>query len=344
MANLAKDLSGMQFGTLSVLGSGPNSSDGRARWYVRCGCGKELLVTSSNLLLGRTKSCGCSKKNNKPHISIAGERFGRLVAIERLGTKSKSVIWRCRCDCGNETSVSLSNLRSGHTTSCGCAKREAQQDVSARVSGIRRSEKTGKFESNTSSKGYILSKGERIYRFRNMRNFLREHPDLFGIAPDEKEIQRAASGLSAAARKGYQYHGWCITYSDPEEGKARPITDSMAKHLSDFQRIGTNAAMMLPESQRGPQNRTSKIWILIDPSGSHVPVVNLLDWCRENYTLFEPPCENIENAAHRVASGFRAIASSMRGVKSRKRPVSSYKGWGLAKVPIKKQEGTKNEL
>lgn len=141
MANLAKDLSGMQFGSLSVLGRGPNSSDGRARWYVRCGCGKELLVTSSNLLLGRTKSCGCSKKNNKPHISIVGERFGRLVAIERLGTKSKSVIWRCRCDCGNETSVSLSNLRSGHTTSCGCAKREAQQDVSARVSGIRRSEK-----------------------------------------------------------------------------------------------------------------------------------------------------------------------------------------------------------
>lgn len=104
---------------------------------------------------------------------------------------------------------------------------------------------------------------------------------------------------------------------------------------------GTAAALSMPEGQRGPQHRESKIWVLIDPSGAHVTVCNLLDWSRENYTLFEPPCDDPEKAAHRVSSGFRAIASSMRGVKSRNRPVSTYKGWSIAKIPIKAKERKK---
>lgn len=38
-------------------------------------------------------------------------------------------------------------------------------------------------------------------------------------------------------------------------------------------------------------------------------------------------------AAMRISSGFRAIASSMRGVSSRKRQVQSYNGWSLAGLP-----------
>lgn len=55
-------------------------------------------------------------------IDITGKRFGQLVAIERIPpeneTRSK---WICKCDCGNVSTVSISNLRNGHTTSCGCA-------------------------------------------------------------------------------------------------------------------------------------------------------------------------------------------------------------------------------
>lgn len=55
-------------------------------------------------------------------VDIAGKRFGRLIALERIppesGTRSK---WICKCDCGNVATVSVSNLRNGHTTSCGCA-------------------------------------------------------------------------------------------------------------------------------------------------------------------------------------------------------------------------------
>jgi hypothetical protein len=55
--------------------------------------------------------------------SIAGLRFGRLVAIEEApGPRN----WRCVCDCGAEAIVRKNNLRSGNTTSCGCWRREAR--------------------------------------------------------------------------------------------------------------------------------------------------------------------------------------------------------------------------
>ena len=54
---------------------------------------------------------------------ISGERFGRLVAIEPTdGRSGSAVVWRCRCDCGNETEVRKGDLVSGNTASCGCGK------------------------------------------------------------------------------------------------------------------------------------------------------------------------------------------------------------------------------
>jgi hypothetical protein len=54
---------------------------------------------------------------------IAGERFGLLTAITRVGAdKHKRSVWRCRCECGGSVDVMIGNLTSGNTTSCGCQK------------------------------------------------------------------------------------------------------------------------------------------------------------------------------------------------------------------------------
>ena len=53
-------------------------------------------------------------------IDISGERFSHLIAICKIESNSKRSMWKCVCDCGNETIVSISNLRNGHTKSCGC--------------------------------------------------------------------------------------------------------------------------------------------------------------------------------------------------------------------------------
>lgn len=52
-------------------------------------------------------------------------RFGRLVA-KSWESKRSGIHWWCSCDCGNETLVSVSNLKRGWTVSCGCYKREVR--------------------------------------------------------------------------------------------------------------------------------------------------------------------------------------------------------------------------
>jgi hypothetical protein len=54
-------------------------------------------------------------------VDRTGQRFGKLVVLERSGTNAlKKVLWKCRCDCGNETDVVAGSLVTGNTTSCGC--------------------------------------------------------------------------------------------------------------------------------------------------------------------------------------------------------------------------------
>lgn len=57
-------------------------------------------------------------------LELSGQRFGRLIVLEESGRRSKFILWLCRCDCGKLSTVYSCNLRSGHTVSCGCVKRE----------------------------------------------------------------------------------------------------------------------------------------------------------------------------------------------------------------------------
>lgn len=52
---------------------------------------------------------------------IAGMRFGKLIAIEYVGKDiHNNALWRCKCDCGNETTTRGGALRRGEVNSCGC--------------------------------------------------------------------------------------------------------------------------------------------------------------------------------------------------------------------------------
>ncbi len=53
-------------------------------------------------------------------IDLTGQRFGKLTVIEKSGTKNGSVLWKCKCDCGNYTEVITALLRNGSVSSCGC--------------------------------------------------------------------------------------------------------------------------------------------------------------------------------------------------------------------------------
>lgn len=60
-----------------------------------------------------------------PRLNLLGSPpFGRLVVIADAGTLRGISRWVCRCKCGNQVTVILGHLRSGHTTSCGCLCKE----------------------------------------------------------------------------------------------------------------------------------------------------------------------------------------------------------------------------
>ena len=60
----------------------------------------------------------------RPVKDITNQRFGRLVVLGKDGHKGKNIVWKCRCDCGNETEANGNNLKKGYTKSCGCLARE----------------------------------------------------------------------------------------------------------------------------------------------------------------------------------------------------------------------------
>ncbi len=67
-------------------------------------------------------------------IDLTGQRFGALTVIHEDKSRSRTA-WFCMCDCGGHTISMTTNLRRGHTTSCGCK-------VSASLSAVAKAYNT----------------------------------------------------------------------------------------------------------------------------------------------------------------------------------------------------------
>lgn len=64
---------------------------------------------------------------------ITGQQFGLLTTIECVGKdKQGNSLWRCRCECGNETVLRGRLLRGGNVYSCGCLKNDSRRCMPVR--------------------------------------------------------------------------------------------------------------------------------------------------------------------------------------------------------------------
>lgn len=121
---------GFKSGKLTVIAEG--QANNGAYWICQCECGKQISVRGSKLR-GKNppKSCGCERtkklieynKNNNIK-DLTNKRFGKLTVLEITEKRNnfKSVIWKCKCDCGKEVFVSSADLCHNNTKSCGCSK------------------------------------------------------------------------------------------------------------------------------------------------------------------------------------------------------------------------------
>jgi len=124
----AKNLTGQRFGRLVAIEPTNERRCTFIVWRCSCDCGREHLVTTNALQQGTIRSCGCLKREhpNAAHLikDISGRRFGRNREIEVIrptDQRSKSsVVWECRCDCGNILMIASNRLTGGDVMFCTC--------------------------------------------------------------------------------------------------------------------------------------------------------------------------------------------------------------------------------
>lgn len=120
------DITGQTFGKLTVIKRVKNNKENRAMWLCQCECGNQKVILGKTLRNGKSQSCGCSQRKQ-----LFNQRFGKLVAIKPTDRRDGvgSIIWECKCDCGNTCFVSARCLVGGNTSSCGCIKSRGEYKI-----------------------------------------------------------------------------------------------------------------------------------------------------------------------------------------------------------------------
>lgn len=69
---------------------------------------------------------------------LTGQRFGKLIILYPTDRRmdSGSIVWKCKCDCGNLIEVGRDKLLSGGTTSCGCGRKPPRKDYLGKRFGM----------------------------------------------------------------------------------------------------------------------------------------------------------------------------------------------------------------
>lgn len=195
----AYELQGKVFGELTALHPADDQSkNGGIWWTCRCSCGGLYDCPATLLVTGRRTHCGCKTKHGRP-MDIRGRRFYRLVAEEMLPERdgSGSVMWRCRCDCGNEITVSYNNLVYGNMRSCGCRKKEHDRKLNSFLTHVAgtsvdmlRSKKLPS-DNTTGYRGVYLVRGRYLAKivFQKKSYFLGSFDNIEDAAKTRREAE-----------------------------------------------------------------------------------------------------------------------------------------------------------
>lgn len=206
------DLTGQNFGRLTVLRDSGERGNGMVIWECECECGNLTKVRSGNLQSGHIKSCGClrmeisrtSIKNTPTHSgekNLIGKKFGRLtvISIDESFTK-KDRHWFCECECGNKCSAWGINLKNGHSRSCGCLQSETSRDS---IKNAHKWAKENDLKENTKLSSLTMKVGKRNtsgvkgVSFDSKRNRWRAQLKIKGETVLNKRFETFAEAVNA---------------------------------------------------------------------------------------------------------------------------------------------------
>lgn len=152
----------------------------------------------------------------------------------------------------------------------------------------------------------------------------------FQSPPSDKVVTCSPECRSERARRALIARG--NIFRTPEILKKIKESPKKKAHAREIQPLGKKAAMELPGGQKGIQNRTSKLWILIDPTGNKHAAINLLQFIRDNAESFGIKSDD-KKSIRSIASGFQAILRTISG-KNSGRPVYHCREWGLERLSL----------
>jgi hypothetical protein len=110
-----EDLIGKRFGTRTVLSREPSEKRRSRRYLVKCDCGEESILNSSQIRKGY-KCVNCRLNNS------IGKKYGMLTITSTLLPREKHKNCIAICECGKEIKINLCEVTSGGRISCGCKR------------------------------------------------------------------------------------------------------------------------------------------------------------------------------------------------------------------------------
>lgn len=132
---MARHQAGEKYNNLTLISI---DREHKGKWICQCDCGVITSKTLSNVVSGKTKSCGCmrseisanhcrelnSQRREKYNNQIIGQKYGFLTVLSLDAEKTEETgrtYFKCSCSCGCNSIITVrrDSLTSGNTTSCG---------------------------------------------------------------------------------------------------------------------------------------------------------------------------------------------------------------------------------
>lgn len=123
-----KDIVGKKFNRLVVIESLYGS-----KVKCMCDCGNYIEASTTDVLSGHTRSCGCLQKENasravtKDFTGVISTR-GVMMLHRHSKNKTGQWLWECECGlCGKHFVALPAKVINGHISSCGCRKQSSRE-------------------------------------------------------------------------------------------------------------------------------------------------------------------------------------------------------------------------
>ena len=180
-----------------------------------------------------------AKRSNYKKSDIAGQRFGRLIAVCPTDMRDNhgSVVWHCCCDCGNEIDVPYNSLVYCHMKSCGCQKREHETNLGRFLghtngTAVAMLKSTKTFSNNTTGyRGVYFVNGKYLAKIVFQKK--QYHLGKYDTAEEAAEVRKQAEEKLFLGFADY-YEQWkTLADTDPDWASANPIQVLVNKTVSE---------------------------------------------------------------------------------------------------------------